>query len=88
MPVYLLHFNEPYRHARHYLGSANDLACSGVTHVLADERFQISTARGGVRLVRHPNRVLVGLDRRLSRGNLFRGEVGRPGLAARRHRSG
>lgn len=26
MTVYLLHFDEPYRHARHYLGSADDLA--------------------------------------------------------------
>ena len=25
MPVYLLHFNEPYHHARHYLGSAVEL---------------------------------------------------------------
>lgn len=25
MPVYLLYFNEPYHHARHYLSSADDL---------------------------------------------------------------
>lgn len=25
MTVYLLHFNEPYCHARHYLGSTDDL---------------------------------------------------------------
>ena len=25
MPVYLLHFEKPYRHARHYLGYAADL---------------------------------------------------------------
>jgi predicted GIY-YIG superfamily endonuclease len=25
MPVYLLHFDRPYRHAKHYLGTAADL---------------------------------------------------------------
>ena len=31
--VYLLHFTEPYKHARHYLGVADDLA-----HRLAEHR--------------------------------------------------
>jgi predicted GIY-YIG superfamily endonuclease len=40
MPVYLLHFNEPYHHARHYLGSADDL----------DERIRQHQAGTGARL--------------------------------------
>jgi predicted GIY-YIG superfamily endonuclease len=40
MPVYLLHFNEPYHHARHYLGSASDL----------DERLRQHEAGTGARL--------------------------------------
>ena len=30
--VYLLHFTEPYRHARHYLGSADDVAARIEAH--------------------------------------------------------
>ncbi len=40
MPVYLLHFDEPYHHARHYLGSANDL----------NERLRQHEAGTGARL--------------------------------------
>lgn len=40
MPVYLLHFNEPYHHARHYLGSADDL----------NERLRQHEAGTGARL--------------------------------------
>ena len=29
---YLLHFNEPYRHARHYLGSSKDIPVRLIEH--------------------------------------------------------
>jgi hypothetical protein len=32
MSVYLLHFSQPYRHARHYLGSAADLEARIARH--------------------------------------------------------
>ncbi len=41
MTVYLLHFTSPYRHARHYLGYAEDLA----------ERLARHRAGNGARLV-------------------------------------
>ena len=40
MTVYLLHFNEPYCHARHYLGSTDDL----------DSRLQEHRTGQGARL--------------------------------------
>ncbi|MBN1886459.1 MAG: hypothetical protein JW850_00650 [Thermoflexales bacterium] len=39
--VYLLHFNKPYRHARHYLGSADNL----------DARLARHASGNGARLV-------------------------------------
>jgi predicted GIY-YIG superfamily endonuclease len=39
--VYLLHFNQPYKHARHYLGSADDL----------DARLERHRAGNGARLI-------------------------------------
>ena len=41
MPIYLLHFDTPYRHARHYLGYAADL----------DVRLAQHRAGRGARLV-------------------------------------
>ena len=41
MTVYLLHFTTPYRHARHYLGSADDL----------ESRLARHRAGNGARLV-------------------------------------
>ncbi len=38
---YLLHFSEPYRHARHYLGSTTDL----------DQRLAGHRSGGGARLI-------------------------------------
>jgi len=32
MPCYLLHFSEPYKHAKHYLGTAEDLAARLAQH--------------------------------------------------------
>lgn len=32
MPCYLLHFERPYRHARHYLGYANDIEARLAEH--------------------------------------------------------
>lgn len=34
MTVYLLHFSQPYKHARHYLGSAGDLSRRMAEHRL------------------------------------------------------
>lgn len=48
--VYLLHFHTPYRHARHYLGFANDL----------DARLALHRQGRGARLVQVVNAAGIG----------------------------
>lgn len=46
--VYLIHFDEPYKHARHYLGSAQDLDARLIEHHRGDgsRLMQVITAVG------------------------------------------
>lgn len=52
MPVYLIHFDEPYYHARHYLGYTADL----------EARIRAHRLGRGARLIQVINEVGIGWD--------------------------
>jgi predicted GIY-YIG superfamily endonuclease len=81
MPVYLLHFNEPYHHARHYLGSANDL----------NERIRQHEAGTGARLTQvireHEIGFTLARTLRQAQGKLWDGGRNEERKLKRRHNS-
>lgn len=81
MPVYLLHFDQPYHHARHYLGSANDL----------EERLRQHQAGTGARLTQvireHEIGFILARTLRPAQGKLWNGGRDEERTLKRRHNS-